>query len=199
MPKQIAASRPPRKTPKPKPLISRMSPWVRLYTSIRHDPKILVLSHRDRWIYIALLAMAGESKDGTLTNDRAHIAIELRITLPEAEQLLNEFIENGLLDIVGWQGDVPILSPHNWAGRQYKSDNSAERTRAWRERGKHTDDVSTVQPVTSQDRHGDVSALYSVSGSEQDHRPKSCPGRDVGSSRGCARDVNDTDGEEDGI
>ena len=89
--------------------------WLRLYTSIVHDPKVQCLTSDDfrGWINILCLAKEG---DGLLPSIR-DIAFSLRITQAEAQRLLEVLESEGLLDATD-KG----LKPHNWNGRQFQSD-----------------------------------------------------------------------------
>lgn len=144
-----------------RPVISRFSPWLRLYTSIRNDPKVLALSHPMRWNYIAILTCAADSPDGILP-PIGHLAIELRLTPCDAQQAVNDLIECGLLDIVR-RGESATLRPHNWSARQYKSDTSTSRVREYRQRASET---ACNADETFHGRYSSVSALYSASDSE---------------------------------
>lgn len=144
-----------------RPVVSRFSPWLRLYTSIRNDPKVLALSHPMRWNYIVILTCAADAPDGILP-PIGHLAIELRLTPCDAQQAVNDLIECGLLDIVR-RGESNVLRPHNWAARQFKSDTSTSRVRKHRQR---TLETTCNGDETFRDRYGSVSALYSVSDSE---------------------------------
>lgn len=120
---------------RPKPIIGRFSRWVRLYTSARHDPKILRLSDSHFRAWIIILQVAGEHENGILPSI-PDLACELRRTVPHTEQIIDELIDWGLIDILERSGDVLVLQPHNWDQRQFRSDSekSTERVRRHREK-----------------------------------------------------------------
>ena len=128
------------KTPqrrKSKPVITRYSRWIRLYSSLRHDPKIVRLGDLHFRTWITVLLVAGEHPEGILPSID-DLACELRCAPPRAEQLIGDLIDWGLVDIVSRTGDGPILQPHNWNARQFQSDNSTERSRKHREKHQNT-------------------------------------------------------------
>ena len=152
------------------PVISRYSRWIRLYTSVRNDPKIVRLSDVHFRTWITLLQVAGEQPDGILPSMQ-DLACELRCTPPRAEQLIDDLIDWGLIDIVERTGDGPILQPHNWTARQYKSDNdtSTERVRKHRDK-KHQD---TVQRFSNADETKNQHFLSESESVYQDGRSSS--------------------------
>lgn len=119
-----------------RPVISRFSRWIRIYTSIRHDPKILCISPELRWDYVCILTIAGETSDGILPPIEA-IAIELRHPTAKAAEVIQALIERGLIDVVAYAGTLTKLRPHGWNERQFKSDHdSGERSRRSRQASK---------------------------------------------------------------
>lgn len=102
--------------------------WFRFYHEALDDPKVQRLTPTLFKAWVNLLCLAAR-KGGKLPSVD-DIAFSLRVSVNDAQQQVDELILAGLLDI-GPKGDV---TPHNWQGRQYKSDSSAERTRKYRER-----------------------------------------------------------------
>ena len=92
-----------------------MSRWFRLYDDTINDPKILKLPEVLRWYWIALLCVA--SKCGGNLPPLDDIAIQLRVTQAKATEVLASLVKAGLLD----RTETGFV-PHNWHGRQYKSD-----------------------------------------------------------------------------
>jgi hypothetical protein len=118
-----------------------MSKWFRLYDDTINDPKILKLSDKLFRIWIGVLCAASKN-DGKLppTDD---LALMIRIKPEKMVEALEALVNAGLVD-----RDGPILSPHNWNGRQYKSDVSTERVKRFRN-GKRN--VSETPPDTDTD------------------------------------------------
>ena len=145
------------------PIISRYSRWIRVYSSARHDPKILSMPKAQRWEWMAVLMVAGDTESGILP-PVDHLACELRMSAEDTQQLIDDLIFRGLIDIVDRIGNTPVLRPHEWDKRQYKSDRSADRMRQHRERKREAsyqqapkacDVTSTVTVTTSDDNRSD--------------------------------------------
>jgi len=82
-----------------------MKTWVKLYTEITRDPKMLTLTWAQRGIWSALLAMAGEiddrDEDGAETgmvDTVEYAALRIRCDLPEFEAAIEAFTERGMID-----------------------------------------------------------------------------------------------------
>lgn len=110
-----------------------MSRWFRLDDDVINDPKILLLPEAMRWIWVALLCIA--SKNGGEMPKIEIIALSLRVKPTKAAEYLTRLVGAGLIDKT-----ETGFAPHNWAGRQYKSDatdpTAPSRQKAYRERNK---------------------------------------------------------------
>lgn len=117
-----------------------MSRWFRLYDDAINDPKVLRLPEASRWQWVAMLCVASKH-DGTLPQ-LSDIALLLRMPTRKAAATLARLREAGLVD----ETDKGLV-PHNWEGRQYKSDTSTERVRKHRaaRRNVSADDDETIQ------------------------------------------------------
>lgn len=104
-----------------------MSRWFRFYDDAVHDPKLLKLSDGTFRMWVMLLCVASKEK-GTLPSTE-DLGFYLRVKPARVAALIAELVAAGLLDKTG-NG----FSPHNWAGRQYQSDGSAERVKRHREK-----------------------------------------------------------------
>lgn len=113
-----------------------MSRWWRAYDEAVDDPKLMLLSDRAHraWFNLMCLASVG---DGRLP-ERKVIELKLRLSPSKTQAVLTELVEAGLID----ESDDG-LTPHNWNGRQYKSDVSTERVQRFRERERN---VSVTPP-----------------------------------------------------
>jgi len=100
---------------------ARFSQWFRVYTEIIDDPKTAQLSDRHGWGWIRILSIAKRAGDGILP-PIADIAFYLRCSRTDAENLVNDLIEIGLLDVMSSAGNGSIIKPHNWDGRQFRWD-----------------------------------------------------------------------------
>jgi len=106
--------------------------WFRFYAEALNDPKVQRLSGSTFKNWLNVLCLASKS-DGVLP-PIPDIAFALRMGEPEAATAISELRAAGLIDEA-----EPGLMPHNWEGRQYQSDSSKNRTRAWRDRKRHGD------------------------------------------------------------
>lgn len=125
-----------------------MSRWFRFYDCALDDPKVQKLPAELFKTWVNLLCVASRN-DGILPA-LEDLAFMLRKDEETLARVLHELQRLGLID-ESEQG----LTPHNWATRQYQSDNSAERVRKHREAKRH----SNVSPVTECNvtRNNDVS------------------------------------------
>ncbi len=101
--------------------------WFRFYDDVINDPKVLRLPEATRWQWVAVLCVASKHK-GSLP-PLEELAFYLRTTTGKVTILLTTLVRAGLLD----KTDTGF-APHNWSGRQYVSDGSAERVRRHREK-----------------------------------------------------------------
>jgi hypothetical protein len=101
--------------------------WFRFYDETLNDPKILRLSDNLFRIWVGLLCVASKHDGHIPTID--DLTFALRITPVKIDAALSKLIELGLID-----NDEGDLIPHNWSGRQYKSDTSNERVKRHRQR-----------------------------------------------------------------
>lgn len=128
--------------------------WLRLWTDIVDDEKLLLLAAQDRWYYVAILALKRsgvlDSADTNALRERK-IALRLRVTSDELYELRKRLVEVNLIDANDWQ-------PVKWEARQFNSDqgdgNAAARMRRYRERKKLQRNAVTpkLRPETEQSR-----------------------------------------------
>jgi hypothetical protein len=118
-----------------------MTRWFRFYDDTIHDPKILKLSDKSFRIWVGLLCLASKNS-GTLPSFD-DIAIMLRIKPDKLQPELETLVEAGLID-----HDDTGMHPHNWKGRQYKSDVSTPRVKRFRNSKRN---VSETPPDTDTD------------------------------------------------
>jgi DNA-binding transcriptional ArsR family regulator len=126
-----------------------MSRWFRVYDDLVDDPKVQRLSGEMVKSLLNLWCLASQN-DGTLPA-ADDIAFKLRMTPTKVAKLLSVLGECGLID-----SDETGLRPHNWSGRQYKSDVSNERVKRFRERKCNvTSTVTATPPETEQIQNTD--------------------------------------------
>jgi len=123
--------------------------WFRYYTDDLNNPKLLRLSDRLHRVWVGLCCVASQN-DGKLPA-MEDCALMLRLPPERMGEALVSLVGAGLLE-----RDGDILSPTDWASRQYRSDGSAERMRRHRQ---HKRDVTvTAQNRTDQNRTERVTA-----------------------------------------
>lgn len=163
------------------------NPWFRLYNEIIDDWKIRLLAFEDRWHYVAILCIknSGDLDKGL---DEAQLfklmAIKLGVHSHDLESIRDRLMEGGLIDSM-WQ-------PLAWSERQFKTDSSTERVRAYRERQKKrkpeqengTSETARNVTVTAQepetepetDKRGPQHTLPGVGGPKG---PPPCPHEEI--------------------
>lgn len=114
-----------------------MTRWFRFYDEAINDPKVLRLSDELYRAWTILLCLTSKN-DGQLP-PADDIALALRMKTSKVCEWLTKLHAGGLLDKTetGFQ-------PHNWNGRQYKSDTSNDRVKRYRERKCNVTDAVTV-------------------------------------------------------
>lgn len=71
--------------------------WLRLYSGIVDDPKVMLISETLRWRYVALLCVASEEKkNGALPVDKI-VAFKLRISEEDWKRTKQELEQYGLI------------------------------------------------------------------------------------------------------
>ena len=124
-------------------------PWLRLYTDILDDEKLGLLAFEDRWHFIAILACKGR---GLLDRNEQHdlmrrkIALKLGLATRELDEVARRLSDVGLID-------RETLQPNAWNERQFLSDTSTDRVRAYRERqtqkARNTDETFQERPKST--------------------------------------------------
>jgi hypothetical protein len=99
--------------------------WFRFYDDVLNDPKVQRLDPQTfkNWVNVLCLA----SKNGGVLPPPADIGFLLRMSTQDAEEMIGELRWADLLD----KTDAGLV-PHNWDARQYRSDNSTERVKRFR-------------------------------------------------------------------
>ncbi len=130
--------------------------WLRLYDDTINDPKIIKLPEATRWHWIAMLCIASKN-DGALPA-LDDVAIQLRVTAAKATEIISALVKAQLLDKT-----ETGFAPHNWNGRQYKSDVSTDRVKRFRNGQRNvsppvTSTVSETPPETEADTEKKIAA-----------------------------------------
>lgn len=119
--------------------------WFRFYGEALNDPKVQRLPATLFKTWVNLLCIASQH-DGILPSIE-EVSFSLRMEEKQTRKQLLELIDCNLID-----EENGHFHPHNWKKRQYKSDTSKERVRAFRERhNKQHGNVSVTLHVTPQE------------------------------------------------
>ena len=141
--------------------------WFRMYAEAVDDGKLRLLAFEDRWHFVALLCCKAQGlldESDALTRRKA--AVKLGLDSREFEEVARRLAEVGLID-------AQTLQPIAWDRRQFKSDDSKDRVRSYRERTKQDGNVT----VTAGDRYGNGAVSSQETDTDTDtektiHAPK---------------------------
>lgn len=119
--------------------------WFRFYDEVLDDPKVQRLPPDLFKTWVNLLCVASK-EGGEIPSNPTDLAFRLRMVEAKMRSQIQTLIEAGLIDQVSEPNCS--MKPHNWDGRQYESDSSAERMRRHRQRKR---DVTVTSHVTNGD------------------------------------------------
>lgn len=105
-------------------------PWRRLWRDALHSPKIVSLTDRQHRAWTNCLLIADE--DGRLPSLR-DISVHLRMAAQDAETLLIDLVEAGLIDASTDAAGRRTYVMHDWSAWQIKPDHSTERVQRHRQ------------------------------------------------------------------
>jgi hypothetical protein len=152
-------------------------PWFRFYSEALNDPKIKRVCRVTKLpkavvmgTWVILLTMANDSPArGRLmvTEDIPYSIDEILDELGVDDPLIIKALDE--IGLIHWNTDDDCLVITAWDNRQFESDNSAERTRKYRQRKKEQklNECVTVYE-TSQERHGDVTVTGKSKSNKKD-------------------------------
>jgi hypothetical protein len=107
--------------------------WFRLYDDLLNDPKVQKLSPKLFKALVNLWCVASKNA-GCIPEDETELSFALRTTPKKAKEILFLLFSLGF-----FEKTTDGMTPHNWLERQHPSDSSTARTRAYRERERHTE------------------------------------------------------------
>ncbi len=128
-----------------------MTRWFRMYSEVLDDPKVQRLTPESFKAWINLLCLAAKH-DGQLAGV-ADIAFALRIDEQQTITIIKDLTDAGLIDKA-----KGCYTPHNWSGRQYKSDVSNERVKRHRNAKRNVTVTPPEQNRTDSDTETDTEA-----------------------------------------
>lgn len=112
-----------------------MNAWFRFYHEALDDPKVQSLRADLFKFWINILCLAAR-EDGKLPQI-SDISFGLRLSIAKTSRYIAELEKCGLID-----NEDNMLSPHNWDGRQFKSDGSTDRVKRFRERFRNASEMT---------------------------------------------------------
>lgn len=130
-----------------------MSRWWRAYDEAVDDPKLQRLSDRlfKAWFNLMCLASKGEG----ILPAIGDVAFKLHVSEHKAAKIITALAAAGLFD----RREDGKFEPHNWRGRQFKSDvadaTNAERQKRYRDRHAVTAKTVTVTPPRDREQNTD--------------------------------------------
>lgn len=157
-----------------------MSRWFRLYDELLDDPKAQRLPPADFKAWVNLLCLASRH-DGKLP-PIADIAFALRMDENAIVTVLERLAIATLIDKHNGGVDGFHYIPHGWAKRQYKSDNSTDRSN--KSRAKKRNVAATLHataPETEADTDTDTDNLEAKASSGSDEPSEGYPSNSDGS------------------
>lgn len=105
--------------------------WLRLYDEVIDDPKVQLLPGDTFKFWINFLCLANRGSDrGVVADSAANIAFLMRLPIDTVQSHIDTLKTSGLIEEINGS-----LTPHNWSGRQWKSDDVT--ARATRSRAKN--------------------------------------------------------------
>lgn len=129
-----------------------MSRWWRAYEEAVDDPKLIALTDEQHRFWFNILCIF--SAFGGSLPPVSVLKIKMRMQERKVERLLADLIGMGLLD-----DDNGLITPHNWSGRQYKSDTSTQRVKRFRNAKRNVSgNVSETPPETETEKKDAPSA-----------------------------------------
>lgn len=135
-----------------------MSRWWRAYDEAVDDPKLGTLSDRLHRAWFNLMCIA--SANGGVLPAIGAVAFKLRVNDHRAAELITALVVAGLFD----KRDDGAFEPHNWTGRQFRSDvtdpTNSDRQKRYRDRQRVTANTvtETVTVTPPRDREQNTEA-----------------------------------------
>lgn len=143
-----------------------MSRWWRAYDEAVDDPKVQRLSGDLFKTWFNLCCLTSQN-DGALPAIE-DVAFKLRLKSEKLNDRIRSLTQAGLIDV---DADGVTLRPHNWSGRQYKSDVSTERVQRFRKQQRNVSTtVSETPPETDTEAKTDTEKIPEATASAPDVR-----------------------------
>lgn len=122
--------------------------WMRFYVDVLDDPKVAQMDDPTYRIFTYLLLVAKEENlNGKIEKNDEEIAWRLRISPKKVKKAIEKITE---LKIICRNGSGYKF--HNWAKRQYKSDDVNERVKRFRNKNETLHETGQIRLDTEQNR-----------------------------------------------
>lgn len=135
--------------------------WFRLYDDMPLDPKMRLFTPAEKWVWVCLLCAVSRSDSGgnyvlapSLPGSCSDLATDAGVKLSVVKSALAKAVKYGLVEYEN--GTYSVVK---WGKRQYKSDVSTARVRAYRERSRN---VSETPQSTETETETDKPVVQSV-------------------------------------
>ena len=138
--------------------------WFRFYHDVIEDPKVQLLPVAMRWRWLEMLCLASRSHHRGVLPSPSEMAFLLRVTEDEVQESIEVLVAAGLFDRKG-----KALHPHNWEGRQFKSDDVTERSR------QHRRNVARNENASASEAEAEADTEYRVQSTEAEAESKPPP------------------------
>lgn len=143
--------------------------WFRFYHDALDDPKVQRLPGETFKFWVNLLCLASQGAErGLIAKSVEEIAFALRVSDDDGAAMMADLIRRGLIEET-----TDGYGPHNWNGRQFKSDNVADRVHEHRERKKSIPETLpvTLQATDDATLHPSVSTDLQITDTQRDIPP----------------------------
>ena len=140
--------------------------WFRFYHDALDDPKVQRLPGETFKFWVNLLCLASQGAErGLIAKSVEEIAFALRVSDDDGAAMMADLIRRGLIEET-----TDGYGPHNRNGRQFKSDNVADRVHEHRERKKSIDVTAhvTLQAPGEETLHPSVSTDSQITDAEEE-------------------------------
>ena len=146
--------------------------WFRLYSEILHDRKLARIARHEQYplyqligVWVSVLCIANEAPDRgklmlgkTIPMTEEDIAFELGMSVADLQHLFQAFIE---YEMVHHDGNHFCIT--SWSKRQFKSDDSYERVKRYREKQSEQDETFLKRFSNALDTDTDTDTEKSIS------------------------------------
>lgn len=116
--------------------------WFRMWSDAVDDEKLRLLAFEDRWHFVALLCLkrSGLLDEPESDLKKQKICVKLGLDSVELETAMKRLVTVGLIN--------EAFQPIAWKKRQFESDSSTSRVKAFRQRQRNANETFRERPQT---------------------------------------------------